>query len=81
MFQSLTPGKKNLINSVKFYFIVCILIIIEIFTYRTPSAFDLWYEDNKSELLDEFPDLSDEDLTQIAAERFRELSKEQRQVQ
>lgn len=46
---------------------------------KTLSAFDLWYEENKSELLDEFPDLSDEDLTQIAAERFRELSKEQRQ--
>lgn len=48
-------------------------------TTKTPSAFDLWFEDSKSELLDEFPDLSDEDLTQIAAERFRELSKDQRQ--
>lgn len=46
---------------------------------KTASAFDLWYEDNKTELLDEFPDLSEEDLTQVATERFRELSKEQRQ--
>ncbi|XP_005097892.2 WD repeat and HMG-box DNA-binding protein 1 isoform X1 [Aplysia californica] len=44
------------------------------------SAFDLWLEENKGDLREEFPELSDEDLSQKAAQAFRALSKEERQV-
>ena len=40
----------------------------------------MWYEENKSELLEEQPDISDEDRTQKAAETFRQLPKDERQV-
>lgn len=47
---------------------------------RSVSGFQLWLEENREELEEERPDLSHEDLSQVAAERFRALPKEERQV-
>lgn len=47
---------------------------------KTPSAFDLWYEEQNSALLEEHPDLSEEDRTQKATEIFRQLPKDERQA-
>ncbi|XP_046571111.1 WD repeat and HMG-box DNA-binding protein 1-like [Haliotis rubra] len=44
------------------------------------SGFQLWLEENREELEEERPDLSQEDLSQVAAERFRALPKEERQT-
>ncbi|XP_048240778.1 WD repeat and HMG-box DNA-binding protein 1-like isoform X2 [Haliotis rufescens] len=44
------------------------------------SGFQLWLEENREELEEERPDLSHEDLSQVAAERFRALPKEERQT-
>ncbi|CAL1538540.1 unnamed protein product [Lymnaea stagnalis] len=44
------------------------------------SAFSLWYDDAKSDLMEEHPDLSEEDLSQTATERFRTLTKEEREA-
>ncbi|XP_069117606.1 WD repeat and HMG-box DNA-binding protein 1-like [Argopecten irradians] len=46
----------------------------------TPSAFDLWLEKNRIELEEEHPDLGETDLVQTAAERFRDVPREEKQV-
>ncbi|OWF52969.1 WD repeat and HMG-box DNA-binding protein 1-like isoform X2 [Mizuhopecten yessoensis] len=46
----------------------------------TPSAFDLWLEENRVDLEEEHPDLAEADLVQTAAERFREIPREEKQV-
>lgn len=47
---------------------------------RKISAFSLWFEEVKPELQEEQPDLSLEDVSQLATERFRNLPKEEREV-
>ncbi|GFR68526.1 WD repeat and HMG-box DNA-binding protein 1-like [Elysia marginata] len=47
---------------------------------RKASAFSLWFEANKEEIKNAHPEESEEDLAQKAAEDFRALSKEDRQV-
>ncbi|KAK3792342.1 hypothetical protein RRG08_046651 [Elysia crispata] len=47
---------------------------------KKASAFDLWFEANKEEIRNAHPEESDEDLVQKAAEDFRAMSKEDRQV-
>ncbi|XP_048732901.2 WD repeat and HMG-box DNA-binding protein 1-like [Ostrea edulis] len=47
---------------------------------KSKSAFDLWFEETKSELMEEFPEVDDQSLVQTAAERFRKIPKEERQV-
>ncbi|KAK3093566.1 hypothetical protein FSP39_017398 [Pinctada imbricata] len=49
-------------------------------TQKAASAFDLWFEENKAELTEEHPDVSEEDLADLGAEKFRQLPKEDRQV-
>ncbi|KAK0058514.1 WD repeat and HMG-box DNA-binding protein 1 isoform X4 [Biomphalaria pfeifferi] len=44
------------------------------------SAFSLWFEEVKPELQEEQPDLSLDDVSQLATERFRNLPKEEREV-
>ncbi|XP_055956796.1 WD repeat and HMG-box DNA-binding protein 1 [Patella vulgata] len=44
------------------------------------NAFELWLEDNKTDLEEEHPDLSEEDFGSMATDRFRSLSKDDRQV-
>lgn len=50
------------------------------FFNRSKSAFDLWFEETKSQLMEELPEADEESLVQTAAERFRKIPKEERQV-
>lgn len=47
---------------------------------RKASAFNLWFEANKDDIKSTHPEESGEDLVQKAAEDFRALSKEERQI-
>ncbi|KAJ8309582.1 hypothetical protein KUTeg_014456 [Tegillarca granosa] len=47
---------------------------------KTPSAFDLWLAENKESIVEENPDVSEEDVISIATEKFRQIPKEERQV-
>ncbi|XP_078314086.1 WD repeat and HMG-box DNA-binding protein 1-like [Crassostrea virginica] len=47
---------------------------------KPKSAFDMWFEDTKSQLLEEFPEADEESLIQNAAERFRSIPKVERQI-
>lgn len=47
---------------------------------RTPSAFDLWLAENKESIVEENPDVSEEDVVSIATEKFRQIPREERQV-
>ncbi|KAJ8308558.1 hypothetical protein KUTeg_013432 [Tegillarca granosa] len=46
---------------------------------KIPSAFDLWLAENKESILEENPDVSEEDVVSIATEKFRQIPKEERQ--
>ena len=57
------------------------VILINIFFHiRKVSALDLFLEEHRADLQEEYPDLADEDLGQKATEAFRALDKEERQV-
>ncbi|XP_064622093.1 WD repeat and HMG-box DNA-binding protein 1-like [Lineus longissimus] len=45
---------------------------------KTVSAFQLWYDSSRSELEEEHPDVSEEDLAKLAAQAFRQVPKEER---
>lgn len=47
---------------------------------KSKSAFDLWFEETKSQLMEELPEADEESLVQTAAERFRKIPKEERQI-
>ncbi|KAL8588870.1 hypothetical protein ACOMHN_051464 [Nucella lapillus] len=49
-------------------------------TKKGASAFNLWLEAHRGDLEEEHPDLSEEDLSRAAAEQFRVLPREDRQV-
>ena len=48
--------------------------------FRPVSAFELWLSENQEDLQEEHPELSQEELSRIAAEKFRSLPREERQV-
>jgi hypothetical protein len=50
------------------------------FACRSASAFELWMAENQTELEEEHPDLSSEELSRMAADKFRNLPREERQV-
>lgn len=66
----------NIFGIISSYFCYYIIIV----SNRKVSAFSLWYEESKADLMEEHPELSEEDLCQAAAEKFRALSKEEREV-
>ncbi|XP_076442996.1 WD repeat and HMG-box DNA-binding protein 1-like [Babylonia areolata] len=47
---------------------------------KAPSAFELWLQENQEDLQEEHPDLSQDELSRLAAEQFRALPREERQV-
>jgi hypothetical protein len=47
---------------------------------RTVSAFQLWFDSNRSELEEEHPDVSEEELAKFAVQAFRQVPKEERKV-
>ena len=48
--------------------------------YRKVSAFQAWSEENKDSLREEHPDLSEADLTALAARTYKGLTSEEKQV-
>ena len=46
----------------------------------TKTGFQLWLSENKDDLQEEHPDLSEADLMVAAAKAFKELPKEDKQV-
>ncbi len=44
------------------------------------SAFQIWYEENESDLISEHPDLDDTDLKVLAAREFRQLPSDKKAV-
>ena len=57
--------------------------MVNIFTmvnFRTLSPFDMWLEENKTRLREENTEVEEEEFIKFAAEQFRALSKEERQV-
>ncbi|ESP02837.1 hypothetical protein LOTGIDRAFT_185567 [Lottia gigantea] len=47
---------------------------------KTPNAFELWLEENKDDLKEESPELDDEGFGIMAAEKYRALTKDDRQI-
>lgn len=47
---------------------------------RPVSAFELWLAENQQDLVKEHPELSTEDMNIIAAQTFRALPDDERQV-
>ena len=48
---------------------------------KAQTGFQLWFGENKQDLEEEHPDLSEADLMVAAAKAFKELDKEEKQVQ
>ena len=40
----------------------------------------MWFDENKSDLTEENPELSEEELFRLGMQRFKELAKDERQV-
>ncbi|XP_064600556.1 WD repeat and HMG-box DNA-binding protein 1-like [Liolophura sinensis] len=47
---------------------------------KKKTAYQLWFQENQTDISEEHPELSAEELQTMAAEKFRELPKEERQV-
>lgn len=44
------------------------------------TGFQLWLENNREDMEEENPELSETDLTMLAAKRFKELSTDEKKV-
>ena len=47
---------------------------------RAKTAFQLWYDENKTGIRAENPDVEEPDIVLLATRKFKELSKDEKEV-